>query len=264
MKHRWMLTAAISCLTLFPLSTSMGAPEGNGAAQSSLRGDNVSYDSTTGVLEAEGDVLLTNGDASIAGQKAQYNTKTRQGEIHGNVVAVQGDLRMTSESAAVDGDALSASGNVYAVRGDMTLKADTVRTAGENRYIAEGNVYGTQADKSFTGPIIDYDQAKSYVLATSGGTISSDADGTFSANYMEGWLNESRYKGVGNAHIVSPARNFEGGGDTADYYGQPDATGRARCILDGNAWAYQDNNFVSGNHLTLYLSENNTPVVENP
>ncbi|WP_338623607.1 LptA/OstA family protein [Selenomonas sp. TAMA-11512] len=261
MKNRWILAVALGCLAFHPLSVSMGAPEKNNSAQSALRGDSVSYDSTTGVLEAEGDVLLTQGETSIAGQKAKYNTKTRQGEIHGNVIAVREDLRMTSESAAIDGDNLSATGSVHAVQRDMTLKADIVRTAGKNRYLAEGNVYGTQADKTFAGPVIDYDQAGNYVLAASGGTITS-VDGTFSANHMEGWFSESRYKGVGNAHIVSPSRNFEGGGDVADYYGQADATGRARCILDGNAWAYQDNNFVSGNHLTLYLS-NNTPVVEN-
>lgn len=260
MRHRWMITTVILCFSLVLLSTSIGVTEGSQVTHSSLRGDSVSYDSTTGVLEAEGDVLLTSGDVSIAGEKAQYNTKTRQGEIRGNVVALQGDLRMTAEMAAVDGDILSASGNVYAVRQDMTLKADRVRTAGKDRYIAEGSVYGTKADHSFTGAVIDYDQTKNFVLASSGGMISSTINGTFSANYMEGWLGESHYKGIGNVHIVNPARHFEGGGDTADYYGHADDTGRARCILDGNAWAYQDNNFVSGKHLILYLSDGNAPV----
>ena len=85
---------------------------------------------------------------------------------------------------------------------------------------------------------------------TAGGTITTK-DGSFTADYMEGWMQEERCKGVGSAHIVSEARNFEGGGDEAEYFGQESG----KLLLTGNAWAVQDNNTLKSQRLTVYLNE---------
>jgi len=50
---------------------------------------------------------------------------------------------------------------------------------------------------------------------------------------------------------VSTARNMEAGGDQVDYDGK-DA---GKAVLSGNAWAYQDNNTIRGNRLTVYLAD---------
>ena len=85
---------------------------------------------------------------------------------------------------------------------------------------------------------------------TAGGTITTQ-DGTFTADYMEGWMNDEHCKGVGSAHVVSPPRQFEGGGDEAEYFGKESG----KLVLTGNAWAIQENNTLRSQRLTVYLNE---------
>ena len=80
---------------------------------------------------------------------------------------------------------------------------------------------------------------------------------------MEGWLDDQYYYGTGNAHLLSPQRQLEAGGDRVDYY----AAENGKAILTGNAWVYQDNNTIRGNRLTVYLAEKsktNEPANKNP
>ena len=64
--------------------------------------------------------------------------------------------------------------------------------------------------------------------------------------------------------MVSTARNMEAGGDNVDYDGK-DA---GKAVLSGNAWAYQNNNTIRGNRLTVYLADDGnlkaTPNFEMP
>ena len=77
----------------------------------SLDGESVSYDMATGVITAEGDVLLKHGETRVAGAKASYNTKTQQGEITGGVVAVRDDMRLTANTVTLESaDAIHATG----------------------------------------------------------------------------------------------------------------------------------------------------------
>ncbi len=249
--QRMLAMAAMGTLLSMGSLSAAGIP-------AELDGDTVEYDMNTGIISASGDVLMKHGDAMVAGAKATYNSKTQQGSVTGNVIATQGSLHMTAGQVTLDGtDHITASGGVTAVKDDMNLRADSVVSEGQNHFIAVGNVQGKKADKTFAGPKADYQQDINYVVIENGGTITS-ADGTFTANRMEGWLNENRFKGEGNAHIVSPARDFEGGGDIADYYGQDGG----KAILDGNAWAIQGNNTLKSNHLTVYLAQDGSTRVE--
>ena len=90
-----------------------------------------------------------------------------------------------------------------------------------------------------------------------GGTLTS-ADGTFTADHLEGWLAEEHYVGKGNAHVVSPARGLEAGGDQLDYYGQGDG----KAVMTGNAWAVQNNNTMKSNRLTIYLAKDGQAAVK--
>lgn len=218
-----------------------------------LDGESVSYDMATGVITAEGGVVFRRGTASVTGERASYNTKTQQGEITGGVVAVDTAMRLTAESVTlVSADEVQATGGADVTKDDLHLTADRLFVFSKDRYVAEGNVYAEKADKTFTGARAEYTQSANYMLVSDGGTVRT-ADGTFSADRMEGWLSEEHYRGTGNVHVVSPPRSFEGGGDMVNYYANA-ADGKGKCVLEGNAWAYQGNNMLKSNHLTVYLA----------
>ena len=198
-------------------------------AASSLDGDEVTYDMKTGEMEAKGHVLLTHGDSRATGDVATFNTKTKASTIRGNVLAISGDMRLT---------------------------ADVCTSDGNEHMVAEGNVHATKADKTYSGPRVDYYQSDSYILMDQGGEITSTSGDVFRADRMEGWSDKNIAKGVGNAYVKSPSQDLEAGGDVVDYYGKvkgSDEPGKA--ILTGNAWAYQDNNTLKSEKLTIILSD---------
>jgi lipopolysaccharide export system protein LptA len=179
------------------------------------------------LVTATGDVLFKQGTAKLSGAKATYNAKTQEGSVEGNVIAVRDDLRVTCAKVVTDG---------------------------QGRMTATGNVHGTQADKEFTGEQVDYyPNQNKYVKIPLGGTV-TNKDGTFKADYMEGWMDDEHYIGRGNVYINSPVRMMEGGGDNADYQGKQ----KGQVVLTGNAWATKENNRMRSNKLTLYLAEDGT------
>jgi lipopolysaccharide export system protein LptA len=172
-------------------------------------------------------VLSKQGTAKVTGAKATYNAKTQEGSVAGNVIAVRDDLRVTCSKVVTDG---------------------------QGRLTATGNVHGTQADKEFTGEQVDYyPNQNKYVKIPLGGTV-TNKDGTFKADYMEGWMDDEHYIGRGNVYINSPVRMMEAGGDNADYQGKQ----KGQVVLTGNAWATKENNRMRSNKLTLYLAEDGT------
>lgn len=196
-----------------------------GDEPASLDADTVEYNTETGLATASGNVLMTRGDAKVTGEKASYNTQTMEGYVEGGVIAVKGDTRLTCARLTTDG---------------------------QNHMLAEGSVHGTQLDKTFSGERVDYyPNQNEYVLVESGGQITS-SDGTFTADHLEGWLADEHYIGTGSAHVVSPPRALEAGGDRMEYYGQDSG----RVVITGNAWAVQQNNTMKSNRLTLYLADN--------
>ncbi|MBO6203556.1 MAG: organic solvent tolerance protein OstA [Selenomonas sp.] len=207
------------------LTLALAVPLGHISAEgepAELNADTVEYDMSTGLAVATGDVLLKQGSAKVTGAKATYNAKTQEGSVEGNVIAVRDTMRLTCNS---------------------------IMTNGQGYIRAAGSVRGTDGDKSFAGEQVDYyPNQNKYIKIPAGGTI-SNADGTFSANYMEGWLDDEHYVGKGNVHIESPAHQMEAGGDNADYVGKE----QGRVVLTGNAWAVKENNTMKSNKLTLYL-----------
>ena len=190
----------------------------------SLDGDEVEYDMKTGIIKAKGHVLMKQNDLNVTGNKAEYNTKTKFGVATGNVIAVQRDTRVLADKATIND---------------------------KNVLVAEGNVHGSQADKNFAGPRAEYNSQTNYVIMPKGGSI-SDADGTVTADKLEGWLERDYFKGTGHAHLVSHANKLEAGGNTIDYYGKKEG----KAVLTGNAWAVQDNNTLNSKRLVVYLEDN--------
>lgn len=221
-----VMLLALSASLILPMSSLSAAGE-----PAELDADTVEYDMSSGLVSATGDVLMKQGTARVSGGHATYNSKTQEAMVEGNVIALRDDTRITCAKVLTDG---------------------------QGHMLATGGVQGSQGDKSFSGEQVDYyPNQNKYILISSGGTITSQ-DGTFTADRMEGWLGDAHYIGTGNAHVVSPARNLEAGGDRADYYGQD----QGRVILTGNAWAVQDNNSMKSNHLTIYLAQDGSAKVK--
>ena len=203
---------------------------------SELNADNVEYNMNSGVVLATGNVLLKHGTGRATGARAMYNTKTLEAYLTENVIVERDGVKIT---------------------------CDNLRSNGQGHMQADGNVHGTQIvqpnekypngdTRTFTGEHVDYyPDDKKHVVIPTGGLITMN-DGTFTADHMEGWLDEEHYVGTGNAHAVSPPRKMEAGGDKADYFGKDDG----KLVLTGNAWAIQENNTVRGNRLTVYMAEN--------
>lgn len=210
---------------------------------SEVNADNVDYDMKSGVVTATGNVLLKHGADRATGERAMYNTNTQEAYLVGNVIVVRGDLRVTCNSLQSNGSGhMQADGNVYGVQ-----------------TIAPNEKYPHGDTRTFQGDHVDYypDDKQHFVIQT-GGVLSSQVEGNFTADFMEGWLEDEYYVGTGNVHIVSTPKELEGGGDRIDYY----AKENGKAILSGNAWAIQKNNTLRGKRLTVYLADSQNPQVQ--
>lgn len=230
--------AALAAGCLLASAVALAAPEGETQKAESQKGiselnaDTVEYNVKTGQMKAEGNVVIHYDGGVVTGASATYNTKTSTGMMTGGVVAD---------------------------KEDMHLDCDRIELLSKTKMTAIGNVHGWQKDKRVAAPIVEYDNEEGYARLPEGGALFS-AEGTFTADYMEGWTKTEHAKGVGNAHIISPPRDFEGGADEAEYFGKE--TGKL--VLTGHAWAVQENNTLKSGRLTVFLKDrSNTETVTN-
>ena len=231
MTKKKLYRGVLTLLVAGAVCTAAAAPQ-QGNEPTNLTADSLTYDTRTGLITAETNVRMEQGTGYVEGARATYNTKTEEGTIEGGV---------------------------RAMRDDMQLSCDRLSGIGQDHWQATGSVHMVKAGRTFTGPVVDYYPSQNeYVLAANGGTMTS-ADGTFSADHLEGWLKENRFIGTGNAHLVSPPRDLEGGGDRVEYFGMAE---RPYAVLDGNAWVYQGNNMARSNHMTVYLADDGSAVTE--
>ena len=213
------------------IGTVAGAAE-QGTQPTSVTADSLTYDTRTGLITAETNVRMEQGPSRVEGARATYNTHTEEGTVEGGV---------------------------RAVRDDMNLSCDRLFGIGQEHWQATGSVHMVKAGRTFTGAQLDYYPSQNdYILADSGGTITS-ADGTLSADRIEGWMKESHFIGTGNAHLISPPRDLEGGGDRLEYFA---AAEKPYVVLDGSAWVLQGNNMARSNHMTVYLADDGTAVTK--
>ena len=231
MTKKKLYRGVLTLLAAGAVCTAAAAPQ-QGNEPTNLMADSLTYDTRTGLITAETNVRMEQGTGYVEGARATYNTKTEEGTVEGGV---------------------------RAMRDDMQLSCDRLSGIGQDHWQATGSVHMVKAGRTFTGPVVDYYPSQNeYVLAANGGTMTS-ADGTFSADHLEGWLKENRFIGTGNAHLVSPPRDLEGGGDRVEYFGMAE---RPYAVLDGNAWVYQGNNMARSNHMTVYLADDGSAVTE--
>lgn len=202
---------------------------------SSLAADYVDYNMNDGTINAEGNVLLRYGASTATGTRAMYNTNTQAAHLIGNVIVVREGMRLTCEQLINDGYGhMQADGNIYV---EQKIEPTPDNPKGDLR--------------TFQGEHVDYYPDDRGHVVIPGGGIAKSYDGTFSADYMEGWLDDQYYVGEGNAHLVSPPKQLEAGGDRIDYY----AAENGKAVLTGNAWAIQENNRLHGRRVTVYLAD---------
>ena len=203
---------------------------------SEVNADAIEYDMNTGVASAEGNVLLKYGTTKATGLHALFNVNTKEAHLIGNVIVVDQDMRLTC-------GALMSNGQGHMVADENVIATQTVLP---NEKYPDGDV------RTFMGDHIDfYPDDRKHVVIPGGGIAKSEVEGTFTADSLEGWIDDERYIGTGNAHLVSQTRNLEAGGDVVDYDGKQEG----KAVVSGNAWAVQNNNTIRGNRLTVYLAD---------
>lgn len=206
---------------------------------SEVNADSVDYDMNTGLVTAVGNVHLKYGSDWATGGRATYNVNTEEAYFSGGVKVSRENFQITCDSLSNDGAGhMTADGNVHATQ-----------------TIPPSQQYPNGDTRTFTGDHVDYyPNDRKHVIIPGGGRI-TNADGNFTANHIEGWIDEEYYTGSGNVHIVNPPRELEAGGDRVDYY----AKDNGKAVLTGNAWAIQNNNTMRGNRLTVYLTDDRKP-----
>ena len=216
--------AALTAGVLLASAVALAAPETEKKGKiSELNADSVEYNMKTGQMTAKGNVVVHYDGGVVTGDFATYNTKTYTGEMTGGIVADKEDTH---------------------------LDCDRVEVRSQTKMVAIGNVHGRKKDKRVEGPVVEYDSGEEYACLPQGGMLAT-ADGTFTADYMEGWMKTETAKAVGNAHVISPPKDFEGGGDVAEYFGKENG----KLVLTGNAWAIQGNHTLKSGRLTVFLNE---------
>ena len=228
------ICAAAMMMSSSAMLVSSAAPKDD--LPSEVNADAIEYDMNTGLVSAEGNVLLKHGPTRATGLHALFNVNTKEARLIGDVIVVREDMRVTCAALASNGQGhMFADGNVIATQ-----------TVAPNEKYPDGDL------RTFTGEHIDYfPDERGHVVIPNGGVAESKAEGTFTADKLEGWLDDEHYIGIGNVHMISTARNLEAGGDQIDYSGRD----QGRAILSGNAWAIQDNNTIRGNRMTVYLAD---------
>ena len=210
---------------------------------SEVNADKVDYDMKTGVVTATGNVLLKHGTgkemAKATGERAMYNVNTQEAYLTGKVIVTRENLKVTCDILKNDGQGyIQADGNV---NGTQKIPADEKYPKGDVR--------------TFKGDHVDYyPDEKNHIIIPGGGILTSQVEGKFTADYIEGWIDDEYYFGTGNVSIDNPPKEMKGGGDRIDYY----ANENGKAILSGNAWVTQKNNTMRGNRLTVYLADEQT------
>ena len=217
----------VACMAL----SSVALAEEGKKVPASLDADTVEYDMRTGQITATDNVLMKRGDAKVTGLKATYNVNTMAGSVIGNVIAVKGDIRIT---------------------------CDQLISEGQDHMLAMGSVHGTQQDREFRGERVDYYPNQNGYVKLANGGVATSKDGLFRADYLEGWMQDEHYVGIGNAYVNSPTKDLEAGGDRVDYFGKDEG----KAVMTGHAWAIQDNNTLHGNKLTLYMAKDGSAKVQ--
>ncbi len=189
-----------------------------------IKADTITYDTTTGISTATGNVVINQDGGQATANYAEYNTTMQSGFLSGNVVIIKDDAKIYASE-------------VY------------LRT--KDHMTAVGNAKVIKAGDSITAPQIDYWTQTEFAKTSGGWAMLAQADGsTLSADYIEYNVKTGQGLGEKNVKINAPARNLTGAGDKATYIAD-NSDKKGEFILTGNAWVIQDGNKIIGNELIV-------------
>lgn len=216
-----------------PFLTVFAAPPANSSPADSSKkkgpieivADTIEYDSTKGVIVAEGSVVITRNQGVMTGAKVEYYEKTKDAYMTGGVKAVDGDATLTSEA---------------------------LRSYNDNHLVATGDVVLTKGTSKVTGPKVEYFSDRQYAVVPADGRVETE-DGFMTADFIEAFLDKDSAAGTGHVHVVSPPRQLDATANEGVYYGSP--KGQSKAILTGNARAVQEGNVLTGDVLVIKLDE---------
>ena len=99
---------------------------------SEVNADAIEYDMNTGVIAAEGNILLKHGTTRATGLHALFNVKTKEAHLIGNVIVVDEDMRITCGALMSNGQGhMVADENVIATQ---TLAPNEKYPAGDAHF----------------------------------------------------------------------------------------------------------------------------------
>ncbi|WP_378950905.1 LptA/OstA family protein [Pelosinus sp. sgz500959] len=221
MKNALIRVALVLLLSCSAVANLQAAP--NKAIE--LSADTIEYDSTKGIMIAQGNIQIVQENATMSGDYAEYNSKANETYVNGNA---------------------------RIVKDDTILVARQINSYGNTRIVANGDPILTKGNSKLMGPSIDYDSVKQYAIVTGWANLAMD-DSIMTANQIESFFLDNRVVAQGNVHLVSSARNLDATSEQAVYYGTQGEQGKT--ILTGNVRAVQEGNVLTGNTMTLYLDK---------
>lgn len=228
-KKNMILATFLIFTAVFCLPTAFSNPNPKKPIQ--IEADTITYDAKQDIIEAIGDVTITQGEAIITAERLAYNVKSKEGHMAGGVKAL------------IEGSALTA---------------DKISSYDDNeRILASGNVVVLKDMNRLTGAELEYYPSRQYALMPVLARIETK-DAVMTADKVEAFLGEERAIGTGNVHVVSAVRAMDATADQAVYYGLPKEN--SKIILTGNARVLNEGNLLTGENLTISLSDENKRV----
>ena len=203
------------------------AEDGNNNPSVSVTADTLNFDGKTYVATATGNVVITRDQAKMTGNKAVYNLKSAEADMEGNVSVEQPDMHLTSQK---------------------------LHSTNKNYVVATGNVAGTYEDKQMSGDKIEYHLDQNYGIITGKGYLKAQG-AEMLADTIQGWFKEIRAIGTGSVHIESQADNLVAYGNEAVYTQTPNQKDGV-IHLNGNVYAVQNGNSLTGDHVEIRLGDN--------
>ncbi|HWR56105.1 MAG TPA: LptA/OstA family protein [Negativicutes bacterium] len=171
-----------------------------------------------------GSIAAKNAPVQLSADTIQYNNNLKLVQATGNVVITQEAITLTGATAEYRQDT-----NLAVVSGGIVLTNDTIR---------------------LTGATVEYDTATG-VGAVNGQPRMEDKEGAWlTGEKVDFFTGEDRAVVTGGVHIVHPGRQIDAVADNAIYYGKD-----RKVLLTGNARAVQEGNTLTGDTLTVYLSD---------
>lgn len=218
----------VGILAAVVLTTSLSAMAAeNTPSELMITANTLTYDGTSGLAEAKGDVVISQADKTMTGAEGTYNVKSKEAHLLGGV-SMLGD--------------------------DMSLSAQTLHSYNDVQFKAEGSVHLTRADREINGDTVEYNMSTEYGRVDGNARLYAEGT-TLTANHVEGWLNQIKAIANGNVTFNNEEKGTYGTADHATYTQTPGHNDGV-VFLTGSAHVVQNGNVLNAPELRVELNDN--------